>query len=231
MWKLKNDLYKRCKSKDLSFNHVCEVGVFLPETSNILEFILDGIKTTLVEPDPENVKAISEYFKSNNKVTLYPIAIFDYNGVLELSRRGPSTFVSSLKSSPALINDNYIHDDVDSFEVECKTFDCIDDGSIDLLSIDTEGCEWYVIKNLKSRPKIISIETHGKSYINPLIKEITDWLKINQYVLWFQDSSDSIYSQKGLFTITPIERLKLRFKIISLSVSRFKYRMKKISKK
>lgn len=230
MWKINNEIYKRCQDKALSINHVCEVGVYLPETSNVLEFILGGIKTTLVEPDPKNVKAIREFFKSNNNVTLFPIAIFDYNGVIELSQRESSTFVSSLKSSPALVNDNYIQNEDDNFKVECKTFDCIDDGSIDLLSIDTEGCDWYVIKNLKSKPMIISIETHGKSYINPFIKEITEWMKTNEYVLWFKDQSDSIYVKRDLFVMTPIERLKLRLKIISLAVNRVKYRMKKIIK-
>lgn len=231
MWKINNEIYKRCKAKGLSINHVCEVGVYLPETSNVLKFILAGVKTTLVEPDPKNVKAIREFFKSNNNITLFPIAIFEYNGIIELSQRESSTFVSSLKSSPALVNDNYIQNEDDNFEVECKTFDCIDDGSIDLLSVDTEGCEWYVLKNLKSRPIVISIETHGKSYINPFIKEITDWTKTKQYVLWFKDNSDSVYVKKDLFIMTPLERIKLRLKIISLAVNRVRYRMKKIIKR
>jgi FkbM family methyltransferase len=229
-WKINNELYKQCKSKGLSFNHVCEVGVYLPETSNILEFILEGVKTTLVEPDPKNVLAIREFFKDNDNISLFPIAIFDYNGVIELSQRESSTFVSSLESSPALVNDSYHKNESDNFEVECKTFDTIDDGSIDLLSIDTEGCEWYVIKNITSRPKVISIETHGKSYINPFLKEITDWFQANHYVIWYKDNSDSVYVKDNLFTVTPGERVKLRIKILSLKLSMLKYRIKKIMK-
>jgi hypothetical protein len=45
-----------------------------------------------------------------------------------------------------------------------------------LLSVDTEGCEWYALKNLKSRPKVISLETHGKYYTNAYIKEILNGL-------------------------------------------------------
>ena len=51
--KTNNELYEKCNSKDLFIKHVCEVGVYLPQTSNILNFILDGVKTTLVEPDPK----------------------------------------------------------------------------------------------------------------------------------------------------------------------------------
>jgi FkbM family methyltransferase len=228
--KINNELYNQCKSKGLTFNHVCEVGVYLPATSNILDFIFDGIKTTLVEPDPKNVKAIREFFKNNDNISVFPYAVFDYNGVIELSQRESSTFVSSLTSSPALVNDSYQKNESDNFEVECKTFDNIDDGTIDLLSVDTEGCDWYVIKNIKSRPNVISIETHGKSYINPFIKEITEWFKNNHYVIWYKDKSDSVYIKENLFTITPEEIRKLRMKTFSLKLNMLKYRVKKILK-
>jgi FkbM family methyltransferase len=227
---INRELYNQCKAKNLTFSHVCEVGVYLPETSNILDFILEGIKTTLVEPDPKNVKAIREFFKNNKNISLFPYAVFDYNGVIELSQRESSTFVSSLPSSPALVNDSYQKSESDNFEVECKTFDIIDDGSIDLLSVDTEGCEWYVLKNIKSRPNVISIETHGKSYINPFMNEISEWFQRNHYVIWYKDKSDSVYIKENLFRITPGERRKLWMKMFSLRLNLIKYRMKKIFK-
>ena len=174
------------------------------------------------------MKIIHDFFKSNNNITLFPIAIFDYNGILELSQREASTFVRSLASSPALVNDNYVNNSADNFEVECKTFDRVDDGSIDLLSIDIEGCEWYVIKHLISRPKIISIETHGKSYINPFINEITAWMKANDYVLWFKNSSDSVYIIKDLFQLSLSDQYKLSWINHSLSLNRLKYKFKKL---
>ena len=230
IWKINSELYSRCKSKGLTFNHVCEVGVYLPATSNILDFILDGIKTTLVEPDPKNVKAIREFFKNNVNISLFPYAIFDYNGIIELSQRESSTFVSSLTSSPALVNDSYHISRSDCFEVECKTFDMIDDGTIDFLSVDTEGCEWYVMKNIKSRPGVISIETHGKAYINPFLKEIREWLKANNYVIWYKDKSDSVYVKENLFAITNSEKIGLKIKVFSLKLNLLKYRVKKILK-
>ena len=229
-WNINSELYNQCKYKGLTFSHVCEVGVYLPETSNILDFIQEGVKTTLVEPDPKNVKAIRDFFKSYVNVSLFPYAIYDYNGVIELFQRESSTFVSTLTSSPALVNDSYRKNENDNFEVECKTFDFIDDGTIDLLSVDTEGCEWYVVKNIKSRPNVISIETHGKSYINPFMKEISEWFQNNHYVIWYKDKSDSVYMKENLFVITPGERRKLRLKIFSLKLNMIKYRVKKILK-
>jgi FkbM family methyltransferase len=106
-------------------------------------------------------------FREYNNVELLPYAVYDRHGVLELVQRSASTFVSTLPYSPAQINDNYHIQKEDEFTVECRKFDELDDGSIDLLSVDTEGSEWYVVKNLVSRPLIISVETHGKSYLNP----------------------------------------------------------------
>jgi methyltransferase, FkbM family len=221
-------IYRKCKSKNLSFKHVCEVGVYLPPTSNILDFINDNIKTTLVEPDPKNIRAIHEFFKGRTNITLFPVAVFDYNGTLELVQREASTYVGSLKASPALINDHYVPDEKDKFTVECKKFDDIDDGTIELLSIDTEGCEWYVLKNLKSRPLVISIETHGKSYINPFYNEITAWIKANNYSIWYKDDSDTVYFKTGQFQLSLKEKILLLVKDFSLSLRRTKYRIKRI---
>ncbi len=79
--------------------------------------------------------------------------------------------------SPAQVNDDYQIRKEDRFQVGCVRFDEIDDGSIDLLSVDTEGSEWYVLKYLKSRPLVISVETHGKSYLNPFFGEISAWME------------------------------------------------------
>jgi hypothetical protein len=61
--------------------------------------------------------------------------------------------------------------------VRCTTFDRLDDGSIDLISIDTEGSEWFVLKYITSRPDVISIETHGAAYTNPYLDEIQRWMR------------------------------------------------------
>jgi FkbM family methyltransferase len=154
------ELYKRLKAKQLSFRHVCEVGVYLPHTSNIIDFIQDGIRTTLVEADPEVVIKINQFFK-DYPIQVHAVAIWDYSGHLKLSKASASTFVSALKTSPALENDRYQIQEEKTVEVPCQRFSDIDDGTIDLLSIDIEGSEWYVLKYLTSRPKVISIETHG----------------------------------------------------------------------
>lgn len=205
----KKNLFQKCESKNLHISLACEVGVYFPETSNILEFINEGIQSLLVEPDKESLLRIEKSFGKNQNITIYPYAIYDYSGKLELVQRNASTFVKDLPQSPAQINDNYTFDNKDTFEVQCKVFDAIDPGNIELLSIDTEGCEWFVLKNLVSRPKVISLETHGKYYTNPYLKEIRAWLKEHNYTLWYKTRTDSVYYFKRSIQINMIEKIEL----------------------
>jgi len=204
------ELYRKVIEKNIDIRHVCEVGVFLPEMSNILDFILkDRLRTTLVEPDNRSIAAIRDFFRDYPNVTLLPYAVYEYHGTLELVQRNASTFVSTLPYSPAQVNDNYDIRQEDTFTVECRKFDELDNGSIDLLSVDTEGSEWYVIKNLVSRPKVISVEMQGKSYVNPFFKEISAWMEKEGYEKWYMNKTDIVYYQQGALSITAGERLQL----------------------
>ncbi|MBC8110130.1 MAG: FkbM family methyltransferase [Verrucomicrobia bacterium] len=215
-------IYTKLKRKAIQFNHVCEVGVYLPETSNVIDFIFDGVHTTLVEPDPKNVAAIRNYFNGRTNISLFPVAIYDYNGTVKLSQAAASTFVSELKASPAIVNDKYEISATNTLEVPCKIFSDIDTGDIDLLSIDIEGSEWYVLKNMLSRPKIISIETHGKFYQNPFLPEINNWIAANGYMTWYKDKSDTIFVKQGLFKISFSETIALKQSQLYIGWRRFK---------
>lgn len=203
-----NALYLKSKEKKLVFNLGCEVGVYFPETSNLKDFIIEGLNTILIEPSEKYIKLIENYFGSYN-IRIFPFAIYDYNGILELINCGASSFAKSLPQSPALINDNYKIDKNDIFEVECKIFSEVDNGFIDLLSVDTEGSEWYVLKYMISRPNVISLETHGKYYINPFISEINQWIKENDYQIWFKTKSDTVYFRKGIIVLSISEKINL----------------------
>lgn len=202
-------IYRKLKDRNITFHHVCEVGVYLPETSNIIDFIKDGIRATLVEADVVTVEKIKDYFKGYN-IKVFPVAVWDFNGTIKLSKAAASTFVTELKSSPAIINDKYEINEENTFEVSCMIFSDIDDGTIDLLSIDVEGSEWYVIKHLKSRPLIVSVETHGKYYTNPFIKEIKKWMISENYITWYKDGSDTVFVRKNIFLPSINDKIQTR---------------------
>jgi FkbM family methyltransferase len=209
---LNEKLYNKCKSKGLNIKHAAEVGVYLPETSNILKFIEDGINATLVEADPDYVLKIKEYFRSFGQVRIYPFAVWDKSGFITLNKASSSSFVDGLSASPAIVNDKYISDSENKITVEAKIFSEIDDGTIDLLSVDIEGGEWFVIKHLISKPDVISIETHWKNYTNPYLKEINEWMNKNGYKIWYIDKSDTVYFKDNLFTLTPLEKIGNKIK-------------------
>lgn len=100
--------------------------------------------------------------------------------------------------------------------------DTLDDGNIDLISIDTEGSEWYVIKYLKSRPDVISIETHGAVYVNPKIDEIESWMAANGYVVYFKDKSDSVYVRPDKIRVSILDQLALAWKNVRIRFRRFR---------
>ena len=100
-------LYRMLEKKGFRPTHVVEVGVWMPEMSNIFDYIEAGIRTTLVEPDHASIARIKERFGAYDNVTLHEVAAYDFEGELELSQRDASTFVSELEASPAIVNDGY----------------------------------------------------------------------------------------------------------------------------
>ncbi|MDC9715382.1 MAG: FkbM family methyltransferase [Gammaproteobacteria bacterium] len=201
-------LYDTMKQKGFTPKYVAEVGVWHPDTSNIFSFIEDRVKTMLVEPDPKSIQLIKEQFNQPN-VVLHEAAICDFDGQIELCSRESSTFVIGLPSSPALENDNCNIKESESFTAKAIKFSNIDNGNIDLISIDTEGSEWLVIKNMISRPSVISIETHGGIYINPYIKELKKWMANNNYTLLLKNKSDSVYVLEDTISVTVFDKINL----------------------
>ena len=200
-------IYKKLKARGVRLRHVCQVGVFRPSAPALIDFIKAGVRTTLVEADPETVEKIHEAFDRFD-VTIHAVAVWDTPGVLQLSKAASSTFATELPGSPALENDRYAVSEDNIIEVPGVVFSSIDDGSIELLSIDIEGAEWYVLMHLRSAPKVLSIETHGKYYTNPYIREILAWLRERNYELWYRDGSDSVFIKPGLFKVSTANKLE-----------------------
>ena len=220
-------LYERVKRKGFQPTHVAEVGVWHPDTSNLYQYIQDGVRTTLVEPDPQAAQMIREKFGSRGNVTLHEVALCDFNGEVDLFKRESSTFLSLLKRSPTVINDDFDVQTGETFRVKAKLFSEIDDGTIDLLTVDTEGSEWFVIKNMRSRPVVISIETHGGMYVNPYLEELLGWMRENNYLLWCKEKSDSVFVLQGALAVSLGDRIRL---LLSNAGIAFRSRKKKLKK-
>jgi len=214
------------KKKNYTPRHVCEVGVWHPKTSNIKYYIEKNIKSLLIEPDPESIALIKKEWGERKNLTLKTVACTDFEGTIDLHKAGSSSFVSSTKNSPAMVNDSFDIRNNISTKVDAKKFSSEDPGDIDLISIDIEGSEWFVIKHMLSRPDVISIETHGGYYINPHIEDIKNWMDEYNYVLWFKDNSDSVYVKKHIIKVKFNEILFLMLKNIHLIFRRYRKGLK-----
>lgn len=192
------DLKEIVNKNKINYDVVCEVGVYKYEESHVKNLISSSKKIILIEANPKICEELKEKTKKDNNVFVFNYAVYKENSKkIKLFDRKASSYIEGLKS-PTVINKGYIPDEKDAFFVEAKTFDFFDDGNIDILSVDIEGAEWYVINKMISRPKIICLETHSKlydwqTYINPHINEINEWMKKNKYKEYTNDISDTIY--------------------------------------
>lgn len=223
-------LYNKLKEKNIFVSNVCEVGVYLPDASAVKEFIEQGVNATLIEADPDYCDAISNRFGKYDNLTVHNIALYDYEGSVELCKRKSSTFLKELNVSPAIVNDNYSKNDGEFFSVNCARFSTIDNGNFDLVSIDIEGAEWFVIKHMVSRPTVLAIETHGKYYINPYLENILAWAKDNHYNVWYKDKSDTVFVRDDLVSVTAFESFMIEFVNIKLKLISMKKYLKIFSK-
>ena len=74
----------------------------------------------------------------------------------------------------------------------------IDKGCFDLVLLDVECAEWYAIKHLVSRPKLLVVELYkrNKVYRHPHDAEIRHWCKQNGYREVGRIVSDAVFRRE-----------------------------------
>jgi FkbM family methyltransferase len=176
---------------------ICEIGVFMPNSVQCKDLINDAKRVLLVEANPSCVTELKKiYTKSNTEIINKAIA--DSNGYIKLYKRNnedASAFIESVPFSPLIINDNFEPNE-NYITCESITFDKIDPNNIDILFLDIEGAEWFALKHMKSRPKIITVEMYGGGYVNPYSKEIKNWMDLNHYEPVCYGHNDLIFKKK-----------------------------------
>lgn len=182
-----------------NIKHICEIGVgHIGVCFSALYWDNPNVRFTLFEPNKEYYKEILEKAGDRKNVKIHNLAIGDFNGEITLCEQETSSYLEGIDSvikQCAKLGGNDDFKPRDRYSVPIITFDKVDDGTIDLLRVDTEGSEWFALKYLISRPKQINIETHGihAEYLNPYLYEIADWTKTNGYSLYQVSNTDSTY--------------------------------------
>lgn len=155
-------------TRHIKLRTVCEVGVG-PASISIMRFFQVGgncQRLIGVEPNPE----FHGNVPTDEGAELVPCAVYSETGEMDLLLSGGSS---------ALVG-TFMQQGREKITVKCITFDTVDDGEIDALNIDCEGCELYVLEKLKSRPKIIGIETWPH---DPNAGKVREWMATNGYTV------------------------------------------------
>ncbi len=209
-----NNISQICAALNLKPRTLIEFGAAHPRTQRLGYFIERGHNVILVEANPRLYYCLTEGFEEGDFQTSWPhipppphrysgfksypnvkvihAAIAATPGKVKVYERNASSFVGGI-NSPAKINDGYLEDDKDAYEVEAVTIGQLDNGEIDVLLADVEGSEWFCLNGLKSRPKMIMLELFGWQYINPYIECIMDWMKQNGYTIIDRDDTDVLF--------------------------------------
>lgn len=208
--------YEAANFANLAIRKVAEIGVFRYQCSVVREFIEAGLECHLYEPVPTFCDKIEEELGRYPLSKLFRFALSDTDKEIELYLAGDvgaSTFSAELTVSPAILNDHFKPSKELTLTVQCRDFSKVDPGDYDLVSIDVEGAEWPIIKNMKSRPVFLAIETHFRNYRNPNLAQIYHWAITEGYHLWYVDESDSIFIRGELPKRPFFERLANKWKI------------------
>jgi FkbM family methyltransferase len=160
---------------------IFEIGVGNPSicrTAN--EFVNECY---LFEANPQIYKQLLQAYGNRPNFHIHNVAIADYDVEIEFSCNGDSSFISDIKS-PASYGPKEYLDSFEKIKIPCKKIcNFENDESIDVILLDMEGSEWFVLKHLISRPKIVIIEMQNsdETYKNPFFNEILNWFKENNY--------------------------------------------------
>lgn len=190
---MSDKLYWAVKKAGIEIHKAAEVGVLSFETSVIRAFIQNGVQCDLYEAIPDFCRDITASIAPYKNVTLHEVAVADYDGTMELCMAGPSTFNAAQDVSPAINHDGYDKAKAKVISAKCVDFAGVDPGDYDLVTIDVEGGEYSVLSRMKSRPKVIALETQSRDYCNPRLGSITDWMLENGYSVWVWNDTDTIF--------------------------------------
>lgn len=194
-----------CEALNFKPEYIIQVGASISEAqADEHKLFIESKKTLLFEPNPKEFERVRNVYGEYPNIVIYNIGIYKYADKLKFYGLGGTTYLSEIKESPVKVIDGYAEQENQVFWANCATIDGFDDGNIDLLLIDCEGSEWFVLEKLKSRPVLISLETHSPSgkYLNPFIKEIYNWMKENNYIPFAFNESDTVFANTSVLQVT-----------------------------
>lgn len=188
------NLFEFCKDNQILVKRACEIGVFTLDSSTIRLFLADSeVNCLFFEANPSIFSTIYKDVKFVDfRAEIFNLAIGDRIGIERFYGENASVYHELVKNPPVVVNNKATYGK-GGFYAYMTKFSEVDPKDIDLLSIDVEGGEFAVLKNILSRPKVINIEMYWKDYKNPHYEDIEEWMKQRGYTLAGIMGADSIY--------------------------------------
>lgn len=190
------DIVEICRVLRFQPKRIMEIGVGDARGVSTLELIKNGASAIVFEPNRGFYDNIVADLGETQGLTIVNVGIYHTPGIQKFYDKWACTFIGDLYDySGAKIQDKYEKDEKDSFLCSVDTIDHYDFGDVDLLCMDCESCEWFVLEKLRSRPTIIQIETHSfySAYEPFNIEKIREWFNDNDYSLFAINEGDSIF--------------------------------------
>ena len=132
-------------------------------------------RAIFIEPDPVmSRKARANYPWAEH----FEVAIATGYGKANLRKLNGSSYVKGIPWAPAFDVCPRRAQKAGKVAVGTAPFGSLDDGEIDLMNLDCEGSEWFVLSGMRSRPRFLQIElypNHGHH------AEISQWIEAEGY--------------------------------------------------
>ncbi len=180
---------KLVKDSGVEVHHAVEVGAFNVAYCNLGHYLMDPeVRVQLFEPMPKMFAELKVATAGMANVVCHNVAIMDRDGTVVMRDMWAGAHVVGV-AAPEVVNlktksaMGFQGKHIEEVTVDCRLFTPYDDGTIDMLTLDSEGCEWFVLEYMVSLPKWISIEMGDDKnpYKNPFSAEINQWMKDNGY--------------------------------------------------
>lgn len=185
---------------------VAEVGVNEPDKCSLLPFINAGIPALLVEPLPWCCQNLRAAFEGKPVEVIEGVA-GEKEGSVLLYDRGEGSWIDDVPQGAAP-DEHHGHSAMNREtmdpcfirKVQSYRWRMIDPGDIDVLCVDTEGAEWFVIREMISRPALVRCEMHftHSGWINPHNPAIRQKMQEMGYVVIGEDVSDILWAKVNI---------------------------------
>ena len=193
--KLAEDVFELCRRVRFIPETIVQIGAANAGDFEFMPFIERGSKAILLEPHPEFYKILKEKWGGINNISIFECGIYNKVGKFKFYEKWAATCLEECSKNANYLPDDQVFDENEVFFANCCLFSGFDNGEIDLLLVDTNGAEWYVLEELKSRPKIICLETHYiyRNYKTLFIEKIYAWMTLNNYIIYAKNESDTVF--------------------------------------